>query len=303
MDMSPTPDRVGAAGAGPTTPPAPRHLSRPEGRISYTVQGSGPLVVLVPGMGDLRSTWRELVSPLVTAGYRVAVTDLRGHGDSDTTFRRYGDIATGEDLLALVRELGDEPAVLIGNSMGASAAAWAAAERPDRVAGLVLMAPFLREPPHGPATLALLRALYRVLFARPWGASAWAAYYRRVLCKGATAPWLDEHVADLRASLRRPGYLRAFRRLALQLTHEPVEARLADVRAPAVAFVGELDPDFADPAAELAWIVATLGARGVAVPDAAHYPQHQAPAVVVPVVLEHLAGLPREPGRPARWAL
>ena len=303
MDTSRTPDRVDAAGAdNATQPAAPQYLSRPEGRISYTVEGTGPLVVLVPGMGDLRSTWRELVGPLVAAGHRVAVTDLRGHGDSDTTFTVYGDLATGDDLLALVRELGDDPAVLIGNSMGASAAVWAAAERPDLVAGLVLVSPFLREPPQGRVARGLLRALYRVLFVRPWGPSAWAAYYRRVLSKGATAPWVDEHVADLRASLRRPGYLRAFRRLTLQLTHEPIEARLGDVRAPAVAFVGDLDPDFADPAAELAWIVAALGARGVAVPNAAHYPQHQAPDVVVPAVLEHLAGLPRSTDAADRWA-
>ena len=42
-----------------------RYLSRPGGRISYTVTGDGPLIVAVPGMGDLRATWRELVGPLV----------------------------------------------------------------------------------------------------------------------------------------------------------------------------------------------------------------------------------------------
>lgn len=93
-----------------------RYLQRPEGRISYTVEGSGPLVVAVPGMGDLRSSYRELVGPLVRAGYRVAVTDLRSHGDSDTGFRTFGDIATGEDLLALIAELGG-PAVVLGNSI------------------------------------------------------------------------------------------------------------------------------------------------------------------------------------------
>src|SRR5947209_19971987 len=103
-----------------------RFLQRPEGRISYTVQGSGPLVVAVPGMGDLRSTYRELVGPLVDAGFRVATTDLRAHGDSDTTFTQFGDIPTARDLVALIDELGG-PAVILGNSMGAAAAAWAAA--------------------------------------------------------------------------------------------------------------------------------------------------------------------------------
>ncbi|MBW8873231.1 MAG: alpha/beta hydrolase, partial [Leifsonia sp.] len=79
-----------------------RYLQRPEGRVSYTVEGEGPLVVAVPGMGDLRSSFRELVAPLLEAGYRVAVTDLRAHGDSDTTFDEFGDIATARDLIALI---------------------------------------------------------------------------------------------------------------------------------------------------------------------------------------------------------
>ena len=127
----------------PTRSSDVRHLPRPEGRIAYTDQGTGPLVVATPGMGDLRSTYRELTGPLLATGHRVVVADLRGHGDSDTSFRTHGDIATGQDLLALVEHLGG-PAVLVGNSMGA-AAAWAAAERPDLVAGLVLLAPLLRE--------------------------------------------------------------------------------------------------------------------------------------------------------------
>ncbi len=42
--------------------------------------------MLVPGMGDLRAGYRFLAPALRAAGYRVACTDLRGHGDSDATF-------------------------------------------------------------------------------------------------------------------------------------------------------------------------------------------------------------------------
>lgn len=264
-------------------------LPRPEGRLAYTVTGTGPLVVAVPGMGDLRSTYRDLVPPLVEAGYRVAVMDLRGHGDSDTTFRTHGDVATGQDLLALVEHLGG-PAVLVGNSMGAGAAAWAAAEAPDAVAGLVLLGPFLRDPATGAAKAAASRLLYRVALARPWGAAAWAGFYS-TLTKGRKAPWHAEHVAAIRSSMREPGRLQSFRDLALALTHAPVEARLPEVQAPAVAFLGALDPDFADQGAELAWIQEAVGAQGHLVPGVGHYPQHQAPDVVVPATLAFLAGL------------
>jgi alpha-beta hydrolase superfamily lysophospholipase len=63
---------------------APSFVHRPEGRIGYDVGGEGPLVVLVPGMGDLRSAYRFLAPALRKEGFRVACTDLRGHGDSDT---------------------------------------------------------------------------------------------------------------------------------------------------------------------------------------------------------------------------
>src|SRR3954453_16954488 len=99
-------------------------IERSEGRIAYEVVGEGPLVVCVPGMGELRSLYRHTVPALAAAGYRVATMDLRGHGDSDATFASYDDVATGGDVLALIEHLGGGPAVVVGNSMGAGAAAW-----------------------------------------------------------------------------------------------------------------------------------------------------------------------------------
>ncbi|WP_285105800.1 alpha/beta hydrolase [Promicromonospora sp. MEB111] len=275
-------------------------LARPEGNIAYTDSGSGPLVVAMPGMGDLRSTYDDLAPALVDAGYRVVVADLRGHGDSDTTFRTHGDDATGTDFLALVEHLGAGPAVLLGNSMAASAAAWAAAERPELVRGLVLLSPLLRQP-GSPAMQRTMRLALRVLLARPWGPAFWGAYYSSI-SKGRRSARHAEHVAAVRQSLREPGHLRSFRDLSLALDHSVVEARLSDVAAPSLAVVGTLDPDFADPAAELAWITETIGSRGVLVDEVGHYPQHQAPDVVVPAVLDFLAGLPGLPAESANGA-
>jgi len=80
----------------------------------------------MPGMGELRSSYRHTRPALVHAGFRVATMDLRGHGDSDATFAAYDDVAAGTDALALIEHL-RQPAVLIGNSMSAGAAVWAAA--------------------------------------------------------------------------------------------------------------------------------------------------------------------------------
>ena len=277
---------------------AVRQLSRPDGTISYTVAGSGPLVVAVPGMGDLRGSLRELVGPLVAAGYRVALTDLRGHGDSTTDFDEHGEEATAGDLLALVRELGG-PAVLIGNSMGAGAAVIAAAESPGEVAGLVGLGPFLRNPPAPAVVRAVMPLLYRVVLARPWGARFWRDYYAS-LNRGRRAPWLDEHLAALHASFRDPAHLRQFRRLTVVLTHEPAERRIAAVESPMLQVYGALDPDY-DVAVESEW-AREHGAQVLVVDEAGHYPHAQRPDVTVPAVLEFLAGL-RDPAASGGWRM
>lgn len=264
-------------------------LDRPDStgsrRVAYELRGDGPLVITVPGMGDLRGTDHELVDALVADGFRVASIDLRGHGDSDTGFAELGDPATASDITALIEQLG-APAVVIGSSMGASSAVLVAADRPDLVAGLVLLSPFVR---NGKGDARLMRIMYRVLFARPWGAAVWASYYRSTLNRGAKPADLDAHIAAMRAALKRPGRLAEFRRLALVLDHQIVADRVAEVRTPALAVIGAVDPDFADPAAELQHVASVLDARTLLVDDAAHYPHRQRPDVVLPAVRSFVA--------------
>ena len=219
------------------------YLTRPEGRIGYDVDGSGPLVVLVPGMGDLRAAYRFLAPALREAGYRVACTDLRGHGDSDTTFTSYGDVETAGDIVALIEELGG-PAVVVGNSMGAGAATLAAALQPGVISGLVLVGPFVR---NGKVS-AVQRVMLRVAMARPWAASAWKSYMPK-LYAGQRPADFAEYRDQVVASLRRPGYAKAFS-LTTRTNHDPAEARLADVSAPTLVLMGERDPDFPDPQGE-----------------------------------------------------
>ncbi len=256
-------------------------LTRPGGRVAYDVAGTGPLVVLVPGMGDLRSTYRLVAPALRAAGYRVATTDLRGHGGSETTFGTYGDDETAGDVLALVEELGG-PAVVVGSSMGAGAGALAAARRPDLVTGLVLIGPFVRNG----AVNTLTRLLMRVAMAPAWAALTWKAYVPR-LYAGRTAADHDTHVAEVVASLRRPGYARAFS-LTTRTDHAVAEARLPEVKARTLVLMGERDPDFPDPRAEAEWVAATVGGTAVMVPDAGHYPQSQQPELVTSAVLSFL---------------
>ncbi|MEP7053905.1 MAG: alpha/beta hydrolase [Actinomycetota bacterium] len=253
-------------------------LQRPEGRIAYDVAGTGPLVVCVPGMGDLRSTFRHVAPALRDAGFRVATMDLRGHGDSDTTFSAYDDVAAAGDVTALIEDLSG-PAVIIGNSMGAGAAALVAAERPDLVAGLALLGPFVRNPPGS----AWMGPLFAAMLMRPWGPAALKMWLPK-LYAGSRPDDHDSHVAAMLASARRPGHWSAFTRTA-RTSHAPVAARLSEVCAPTLVVMGERDPDFKSPAREARWIADTLHAEVVMVPDAGHYPQAQRADVVGPALV------------------
>lgn len=254
-----------------------QYLSRPGGSVAFESSGKGPLIICVPGMGDLRSSYRLLAPALRAAGFRVVVTDLRGHGDSDTTFDSYGDEATAGDLAGLIRHC-DEPAILVGNSMAAGAAVLVAAEHPELVAGLVLVGAFVRD---GKSNL-VTRFLVRALMAPLWAAQSWGAYLPK-LYAGAKPADLDRYKASVIAAMKAPGHARAFS-LTTRTTHEPARRALSGVRTPTLVVMGERDPDFPDPRGEAQWIADQLDAEVLLVPDAGHYPHSQRPDVVSPTI-------------------
>lgn len=259
-----------------------KYLERPGGRVAYEVTGDGPLVIAVPGMGDLRSVYRSVAPALVDAGFRIASMDLRGHGDSDASFDAYGTVATGEDMLALIAELGGGPAVLIGNSMAAGAAVWASAEAPELVDGLVLIGPFVRQIPMGRAT----ELAFRLALLRPWGRRAWIAWYGR-LYPGRKPADLQARQAEIGKRLRDPGLWQAFVRTT-RTNHAPAEARLDEVSSRTLVVMGDRDPDFKDPVAEADLIAGRLHGTAFIVPGAGHYPQAQYPEIVAPEVVQFL---------------
>jgi pimeloyl-ACP methyl ester carboxylesterase len=81
-------------------------------------------------------SWASLAEALRGAGYRVAAPDLPGHGTSrDTRFTWESAIATA---CAAAEQFGPEKPVLVGLSLGAATAIYAAQRKPASFAGLVL---------------------------------------------------------------------------------------------------------------------------------------------------------------------
>jgi pimeloyl-ACP methyl ester carboxylesterase len=255
-----------------------RALTRPEGSVAYEVAGTGPLIVCVPGMGDLRASYRFLQPQLLAAGYQVAVMDLRGHGDSDTSFADYGDEATAGDIAALIAELGG-PAVIVGNSMAAGSAVLVAAQHPELACGLVLIGPFVREHDTSPA----MRMMTRLAMVPLWVGVFWKSYLPK-LYAGTKPDDFAEYRDAVSDAMKRPGHAKAFSRTT-RTRHDAAAKALGAVKAPAVVVMGELDPDFPDPLVEASWIAEQLNAEVVMVPEAGHYPQSQSPGITTDAVL------------------
>lgn len=115
-------------------------------RLAYTQYGSGPkLTVLLHGLLFNQRFHEALAHDLAARGHRLVTLDLLGHGESDrpTDKWRYSMPSFGAQVVALLDELGEREAVLLGTSLGANVALEAAVRAPERVRGMVVEMPVL----------------------------------------------------------------------------------------------------------------------------------------------------------------
>ena len=258
-------------------------LKLPDGQIAYDdTGGTGPLVICVPGLGDMRQQYRLLAPKLAAAGFRVVTMDLPGHGESSVDWPAYSPAIVGADIVAMIHHLGARKAFIIGNSMAGGSAVWAAAEVPDHVAGIVMIDPFTRQIP----TSSFLLAFLKVAMLRPWGPSFWSMYYGS-LYKTAPPADLDSYRAALVANLKQPGRIEATKALIFA-SQAPCEARIPNVHAPVLVVMGTKDSDFSDPAAEADWVATHLHGKKLMVDGAGHYPHVEYPDIVAPAVIEFI---------------
>ena len=263
--------------------PAPAFLQRPEGRIAYDDRGEGRLVVMVPGLGDVRAEYRFLAPLLVAKGFRVVTMDLRGHGQSSTGWSDYSSAALGSDVVALVRHLDAGPAILVGTSMGAAAVAWAAAEAPESVDKVALIGPFVRAEVDQPWwKLALMNVVVKVGFAGPWGPKMWGDYYGSLY--GQTPADFASYKAALVGNLREPGRMDALNGM-MSVGKDDVAARLHEVTAPVLVVMGTKDPDFPDPQKEAEIVAGLLKGQVRMVEGAGHYPHIEQPDLIAGALL------------------
>lgn len=297
------PHRTGADDAA-----APPALGKPmrgrlvrvgRGFVHCLQTGAGEPVLLLHGLGSLGE---EMLSVFAAAPspVRCIAVDRPGYGWS-TPLPRKSAGADGQALwLADVMDaLALERAFVVAHSIGASAALALAARSPERVRGLLLIAPYCR--PSRPGFVPLIRAaampvvgplsrrLIRAAAGR-FGAGRLAAAFRPNRMPARLERFPFRHATRPTALLAMAHELRAFNAAMI-----PLCFRMRRIAAPTVILAGDRDP-VADSERHAAWLASRIrDADLVRLSGVGHMP-HQVAGLTMRLALARLmarAGAPQ----------
>jgi len=107
-------------------------------RLHYVVEGRGPAVIFVHGLGGFAESWRHNIGPLA-ARATVYALDLPGFGDSAKPRTRYRLAYFANALRGFMDSLGLAQASLVGHSLGGAVSVTYALTHPSRVERLALV--------------------------------------------------------------------------------------------------------------------------------------------------------------------
>lgn len=270
--------------------------------VHYLAAGPGPLgagagqraFVLLHGFTFNAFTWDRLL-PLF-GGYGPALAyDQIPYGLSAkplvgdfTGANPYGKAAAVEQLFTLLDTLGVGQVVLVGNSSGGTLALEAALAHPERVDGLILLAPWVNaKRPQVPAWLAGLPQMHRlgILIARQLGTDS------PLLDYSYADPTLIDDQRRARTGVHRAmaDWDLAWGELLRYSLTDPVTVsqRLGEVRQPVLVITGNADR-VVPPADTEAAAAALPNARLVSISNCGHLPQEECPAATASAIRDWL---------------
>jgi epoxide hydrolase 4 len=250
-------------------------------KIHYASLGTGPLVVMIHGFPDYWYTWRAQMEGLADR-FQVVAIDQRGYNLSDKPagVENYDVRLLVGDVVAVIRHLGQQKAIIVGHDWGGVVAWQLAINAPQVVDRLIIL-----NLPHP-------RGLSRELAHNP-EQQANSAYARRFQQEGAekalTAEGLAGWVKDPEA---RKKYVAAFGRsdFAAMLSYykrnyprEPYTEDTSPVKKlqmPVLMFHGLKDTALLSPALNGTWDWMEKDLTITTVPDAGHFVQQDAADLV-----------------------
>jgi pimeloyl-ACP methyl ester carboxylesterase len=257
-------------------------------KIHYAALGDArnPLVVMIHGFPDFWFTWRNQMEALSKDYYAVAI-DQRGYNLSDKPkgLEHYDMRLLVADVVAVIRQLGQERAIVIGHDWGGAVAWSVATAQPQLVEKLIIL-----NLPHP-------RALGRELATNPQQQKN-SQYARNFQQDGAAQKLTAEGLAAwVKEPDARAAYVEAFRRSDFEAMlnyykrnypREPYtvdETPLVKVKAPVLMLHGLNDPYLLAGGLNNSWEFVESDLTLVTIPNAGHFVQHDAADMVTRTML------------------
>ena len=114
-------------------------------RFSVEVRGSGPDVILVPGLGASRDVWRGTVAAM--PGYRYHIVQVAGFAGEPARGNARGKVVSGvaDEIARYIAANGLKRPALVGHSMGGTVALMVGSRHPA-AAGKLMVVDMLPQP-------------------------------------------------------------------------------------------------------------------------------------------------------------
>ena len=261
-----------------------------DARLYYETAGQGiPFVMIHAGVADNRQWNNEFA--FFAKHYQVIRYDMRGYGKSEPVDGEFNHL---DDLAAILNALGiQEPALIMGCSMGGGLAMDFALTHPDRVRALILVG-------SGPSGLELdVPTPSKFADAE----KAFEAGELDLVGEIETQIWFDgmgrtpgqvnQAMRKLVYEMNRQALAHEVKQLGKRIpnTQTPAFNRLSDLEVPVLIVVGEHDTPYILAAAD--YMVERIpSAQKVIIEDAAHLPNMDHPNEFQAHVTNFLEGLP-----------
>ncbi|GAD03047.1 alpha/beta fold hydrolase [Agarivorans albus] len=217
-----------------------KHVQLSHGLVHFHREGqsTAPVVVLIHGFSAFSYVWERNVNSLLKQGYQVISVDLYGRGYSarpNTAYTRQLFVKQIKELLD--DQQFDEPVYLAGLSMGGAISVRFAELYPERVAGLILLAPLTTTPKIAPLPIPIIGEYVAYSFVIP-------SLPKRQLDDLSNLEKALDWVAQFEPQMRYKGYRKAMLATVRGLMQEPMlDAYLAVAKTniPSLVVWGDAD--------------------------------------------------------------
>ncbi len=243
--------------------------------VNYELSGTGPLLVLIHGLGASLVIWEDL-APQLLPHYQVLRLDLRAAGATTETEEAPLSLAVwSQDVRALLGALEIERPVVVGHSLGAGIAMKYALQWPEDVEALVLMGADPRLSSLGPRFAQAADLIDKIGFER-WVDEVWSSNPPLSSASLERSPDLFDRYRAMVLANDQANYVRTCRSFA---ELEDLTADLPHIRNPVLVVSGS-DDDRTVPEAGKALASQLPRGQFVELPGVGHTMPTEAPELV-----------------------